>query len=190
MGQGRIDAPFTSLACRSRVTYETFSLALPFLHVGQRDEFMSRNYLYAFIALILSALASAPAHATRNCLKDQKAYKLAGDTIEWSMAISPGADCIQGLRWSTMQIYGVWVLEKPKGGELVLVGPGFRYFARPDFSGTDRFTLVVVGKNRHDEGFSTIDITISRSDAAPPASSASQLGSEAAPKVADAAVHR
>ena len=113
------------------------------------------------IVLPLFALMSAPAKATPNCLRDNQAYKLAGDTIEWSMTIAPGADCIQGLRWSTMQIYSVSIAEKPKSGELVLVGPGFRYFAKPDFSGTDKFTLVVVGKNRHDEGTSTVQITVS-----------------------------
>jgi hypothetical protein len=113
------------------------------------------------IVLPLFALMSAPAKATPNCLRDNQAYKLAGDTIEWSMTIARGADCIQGLRWSTMQIYSVSIAEKPKSGELVLVGPGFRYFAKPDFSGTDSFTLIVVGKNRHDEGSSTVQITVS-----------------------------
>ena len=114
------------------------------------------------IGMTLIALFSAPAEATPNCLKDHQPYKLAGDTIGWSMTIVPGADCIQGLRWSTMQIYSVSVSEKPKSGELVLVGPGFRYFAKPDFAGTDSFTLVVVGKNRHDKGSSTVQITVSR----------------------------
>jgi hypothetical protein len=82
--------------------------------------------------------------------------------MEWSMTIAPGGECIQGLRWSTMQIYSVSIAEKPASGELVLIGPGFRYFAKPDFSGTDRFALVVVGKNRHDEGTSTVQITVSR----------------------------
>lgn len=122
---------------------------------------MSRISRCASIA-ILTVLASASAHATPNCLRDNKAYQLAGDTIEWSMTIAPGANCIQGMRWSTMQIYSVSVAEKPKSGELVLVGPGFRYFAKPDFSGTDTFTLVVVGKNRHDAGTSTVVVTISK----------------------------
>jgi hypothetical protein len=61
-----------------------------------------------------------------------------------------------------MQIYKVEVTEKPKSGEIVLVGPGFRYFAKPNFSGTDRFTLLVVGKNRYDEGTSTVEVTVSR----------------------------
>jgi hypothetical protein len=115
---------------------------------------------------MLMLLASASeTKATPNCLRDNKPYRLAGDTMEWSMTIAPGADCIQGLRWSTMQIYKVEVTEKPKSGEIVLVGPGFRYFAKPNFSGTDRFTLLVVGKNRHDEGTSTVEVTVSRANA-------------------------
>jgi hypothetical protein len=38
------------------------------------------------------------------------------------------------------------VTEKLKGGEIALVGPGFRYFAKLDLSGTDKFTLLVVGQ--------------------------------------------
>ncbi|MBR1172293.1 hypothetical protein [Bradyrhizobium liaoningense] len=120
--------------------------------------------IHASIAAMLMLLASASAvSATPKCLRDIKPYKLAGDTMEWSMTIAPGADCIQGLRWSTMQIYKVELTEKPKSGEIALVGPGFRYFAKPDFSGTDKFTLLVVGKNRHDEGSSMVEITVTRS---------------------------
>jgi hypothetical protein len=127
---------------------------------------MSRLSTDASIVATLAILASASAaNATPNCLRDIKPYKLAGDTMEWSMTITPGADCIQGLRWSTMQIYSVSVADKPKRGELVLVGPGFRYYAKPDFNGTDTFTLVVVGKNRHDVGTSTLEVTISRPEA-------------------------
>lgn len=107
------------------------------------------------------------AHATPSCMRNIKPYRLAGDTMEWSMTIPPGADCIQGLRWSTMQIYSVSVTEKPKNGELKLVGPGFRYFAKQDFSGSDTFILVVVGKNRHEVGISTLQVTISKPDTKP-----------------------
>lgn len=106
--------------------------------------------------------AAYPAAATPNCMRDIQPYKLAGDTMQWSMRIKPGDNCIQGLRWSTMQIYNVSVSEKPKMGHLVLVGPGFRYFAESDFSGTDTFTIVVNGKNRHEVGVSTIQVAISR----------------------------
>lgn len=122
---------------------------------------MPRILAHIPVALLLFVLASASADATPNCLRDNQPYKLAGDTVGWSMTIAPGADCIQGLRWSTMQIYSVSIAEKPKSGELVLVGPGFRYFAKPDFTGTDSFTLVVDGKNRHDKGSSTVQIIVS-----------------------------
>jgi hypothetical protein len=59
-----------------------------------------------------------------------------------------------------MQVFAVWILNKPQMGELVIVGSGFRYFAKPGFSGPDKFTLVVVGKNRRDEGYSTVEVTI------------------------------
>ena len=128
---------------------------------------MTRIAAVASVAVMLTILASAPASATPACLRDIKPYRLAGDTMEWAMTIAPGAECIQGLRWSTMQIYNVTVAEKPKSGELKLVGPGFRYFANPDFAGTDSFTLVVAGKNRHDVGTSTVQVTVSRPDSKP-----------------------
>ncbi|MFZ0763629.1 MAG: hypothetical protein WBV83_03030 [Bradyrhizobium sp.] len=64
-----------------------------------------------------------------------------------------------------MQIYSVRILNKPASGELVMVGTSFRYFAKPDFSGTDKFSLMVVGKNLREEGYSTVEITVSRRDA-------------------------
>ena len=140
----------------------------------------------ALVALVLSALAQAPAKAF-NCLGDHKPFQLVGDSIEYSMAIAPGANCIQGLRWSYMQIYAVWVLEKPKHGELVMVGPGFRYYAKPEFSGEDKFSLVVIGKNRHEEGFSTVEIAVSHSNVTPAPGAVRPAASVTSPKLADAA---
>jgi hypothetical protein len=124
------------------------------------------------LAFLLFVLVDNSANATQNCLKGMKPYKMADDTVEWSVTIKPGADCIQGLRWSTMQIFNVSVAEGPKTGKIVLVGPGFRYFANPDFNGTDKFTLVVEGQNRYDKGKSTIQITVSKSDSLSVVSSA------------------
>lgn len=123
---------------------------------------MSLAFVRALAALVLGVLATAPASASPSCLRDHKAYKLDFDTIEWSMSIAPGAECIQGLRWSTMQIYWVTVTKPPQGGDIVIVGSGFRYIAKPDFSGPDKFTLVVIGKNRRTEGVSTVEIKVSR----------------------------
>ena len=149
---------------------------------------MSRINSCAFIVLMLVAFAPTGANAFGSCLKkDRQPFQLSGDSIEYSLAIEPGTDCIQGLRWSFMQIYAVWVLKKPTNGELVMVGPGFRYFAKPDFSGPDKFTLVVVGKNRHEEGYSTVEIIVSRPDTPPKVNAPRRPGSEARAKVADAA---
>lgn len=143
---------------------------------------MLRTCVCASAALLLSAALSAPANATPNCLKEHGPFKLAGDSIEYAMSIPPGADCIQGLRFATMQIYAVMVLEKPKSGELMMVGTGFRYFAKPDFSGTDKFSLVVVGKNLHEEGYSTVEITVSPLNAPAKATALSQLDPALAPR--------
>ena len=148
---------------------------------------MSRICLGMLVALVLIASAAAPASASPSCLKDQKPFNLAGDSIQYSMAIAPGANCIQGLRWSFMQIYAVWVLKKPASGNLVMVGPGFRYFAKPGFSGTDKFSLVVVGKNRREEGYSTVEITVSPARVRPTDRAVRQVASRAAPGIADAA---
>ncbi|HEY1576172.1 MAG TPA: hypothetical protein VGF82_03770 [Terracidiphilus sp.] len=121
---------------------------------------MSRPFIYALGALFLGASLAGAAHASPNCLGEHKAFKLSGDSIAYSMVIAPGAGCIQGLRWSTMQIYAVWVLDKPAHGELVPAGPAFRYLADPNFSGADRFSLVVVGKNLREEGYSTVEVAV------------------------------
>ena len=148
------------------------------------NKLMSRIHsLLLSVGLLMSALVPTAASASPSCLKDHKPYKLSGDTIEWEMTIKPGADCIQGLRWSYMQVFAVWVLNKPANGDLVIVGSGFRYFAKPGFDGPDKFSLVIIGKNRHDDGFSTVDITISHSDDVSP-SAASRLDTGA--KVASA----
>jgi hypothetical protein len=141
----------------------------------------------ASIALILAVFLPAQANAF-SCLKGHKPFQLTGDSIEYSMSISPGADCIQGLRWSFMQVYAVWPLKKPANGELKMVGPGFRYFAKPGFAGTDKFTLLVVGKNGHEEGYSTVEITVSPQDATPKVVPEAQADSAPAPKLAAATI--
>ena len=66
-----------------------------------------------------------------------------------------------------MQVFAVWVLDQPQSGELVIVGSGFRYFAKLGFSGTEKFTLVVVGKNRHEEGCSTVEVSVTQPEPSP-----------------------
>ena len=58
-----------------------------------------------------------------------------------------------------MQIYSVLLLA-PKNGKIAILGSGFRYVADSENHGTDNFTLVIVGKNGHDPGKSTLEITV------------------------------
>jgi hypothetical protein len=62
-----------------------------------------------------------------------------------------------------LQIYSVLILKAPKKGKLVIVGSGFRYFADSDSHEEDNFTLVVIGKNRRDEGESVLDVAVRHS---------------------------
>ena len=106
------------------------------------------------------AALGVSAHASPACLKDHKPFALSDDIVSWTMSAAPGSECIQGLRWSYMQIYSVLVLKAPQKGKLVIVGSGFRYIADSESREPDNFTLVVLGKNRHDAGKSVLDIAV------------------------------
>jgi hypothetical protein len=68
------------------------------------------------------------------------------------MYAAPGSECIQGLRWSFMQIDSVVVSKAPTKGKIGIVGYGFRYFADSQNYEADSFTLVVVGRGLHSPG--------------------------------------
>src|SRR5882757_8470744 len=121
---------------------------------------MPRKLCSMFVAIGFLAALGVPAHASPRCLKDQKPFALADDFVSWTMSAAPGSECLQGLRWSYMQIYSVLVLKAPTKGKLVIVGSGFRYFADSDSHEADNFTLVVFGKNRHDPGKSILEIEV------------------------------
>jgi hypothetical protein len=123
-------------------------------------------------AAVLLAGLNFSASASPNCLSGHQPYELTNDVVNWTMTIVPGADCIQGLRWSYMQIEFVYVLGAPKNGKAVVVGSGFRYFADPDFHGSDSFTVVVSGKNRKTPGNSILVIEVKARDQAVHVSSA------------------
>ena len=121
---------------------------------------MLRKLESLFIAIGVIAILTVPGHASPNCLRYQKPFALAEDTIAWTMYAAPGSECIQGLRWSYMQIYSVVVSKAPTKGKIGIVGPGFRYFAGSQSYEADTFTLVVLGKNRRDPGKSTLEIVV------------------------------
>jgi hypothetical protein len=121
---------------------------------------MLRIFARFSMAAVLLANLNISASATPNCLSGQQPYELTDDIVNWTMTIAPGAECIQGLRWSYMQIEFVSVLGAPKNGKAVVVGSGFRYFADPDFKGTDSFTVVVSGINKKTPGNSILQIEV------------------------------
>jgi len=111
------------------------------------------------VAVILAG-ASLPAYGSPQCVKERTPFELSQDSVKWTMRIAPGADCIQGLRWSYMQIFNVAVVDGPTKGQLDIVGSGFRYAAENGNRGADKFTLLVTGKNRHTSGTSTVEVDV------------------------------
>jgi hypothetical protein len=132
---------------------------------------MSRTPDRLLMAIGFMVTLGVSAHASPSCLKDKKPFALADDIVSWTMSAAPGSECIQGLRWSYMQIYSILVLRAPAKGKLVIVGSGFRYFADSESQEADKFTLVVFGKNRRDTGESILDIAVN----SPPGTAVSEL---------------
>ena len=121
---------------------------------------MRKKFLTLSLGVAMLAASGLSAQASPSCLKQKEPFALSADTVKWSMTIAPGAECIQGLRWSYMQIFEVSVVNGPSKGRLVMVGSGFRYYADPGEQGTDKFTLLISGKNRHDLGKSTLEVEV------------------------------
>jgi uncharacterized membrane protein len=122
---------------------------------------MRHNLLSMSISAAMLAALTFPAEASPLCVKERQPFALASDTMTWTMSISPGENCIQGLRWSYMQIYEVSVVSGPSKGRILIVGSGFRYFAADSSEQTtDKFTLLISGKNRRDPGKSTLEIEV------------------------------
>ena len=122
------------------------------MHQGQ---VLLRAVCIAAVAMFGTAVRASPL-----CIKERTPFALAEDTVKWTLTINPGAECIQGLRWSYMQIFDVSVVSGPSKGQLAVVGSGFRYSAEAERLGSDKFTLLISGKNRHDAGTSTLEIEV------------------------------
>ncbi|GMO29985.1 Ig-like domain-containing protein [Bradyrhizobium sp. TM233] len=117
----------------------------------------ARPVLLSGVAVAMSCLA---AQASPLCIKERTPFALSHDTVKWTMSIAPGTACIQGLRWSYMQIFNVSVVSGPTRGQLAVVGSGFRYSADNGIRGTDKFTLLISGTNRREPGTSTLEVEV------------------------------
>jgi hypothetical protein len=121
---------------------------------------MRQKPLLLLGAGVAAATLGMAAHASPLCTKERTPFALSEDRVKWTITIQPGTDCIQGLRWSYMQIFNVKVVSGPSRGQLAVLGSGFRYSAEADRHGTDKFTLLISGKNRHVAGTSTLEVEV------------------------------
>jgi hypothetical protein len=117
-----------------------------------------RSVRTVFAAGLLWALATTMA-VTGNCLSRADPFRLQSDTVQWSVVIARGDECIQGLRGKTMILESVSVIEQPKTGRVVLNGPSFRYSAGPEV-GPDSFRLMIVGSSMRMNGTSTVWVEV------------------------------
>jgi hypothetical protein len=106
------------------------------------------------------AWSAMPALAGGNCLLHPNGFRLQSDTVHWSMKIDSGAECIQGLRWSTIMIEDIAIVDPPKLGRLLLQGPSFRYFSNPGAQGSDSFKLSISGTSLRLKGTSWIEVDV------------------------------
>ena len=113
----------------------------------------------AVVASLFVTLSSASADAG-NCIPRPERFNLASDTVYWSVLLPAGGNCIQGLRYASMQIEHVFIVSAPKNGSVVLQGPSFRYQANPQFRGSDSFSLSVNGTAGQVPGSSIINIDV------------------------------
>ncbi len=95
-----------------------------------------------------------------NCLLRPEAFQLSSDTVNWQFSLGAGLECIQGLRYAAMLIDQVTVVGLPKGGQVAISGPSFRYIASPEFHGTDSFTILVAGSRHQVPGKSSIQVDV------------------------------
>ena len=123
---------------------------------------MHFGLLLRLVVISIANLAIWPqaASAGGTCILHPQPFKLQSDTIRWSIKMKTGSECIQGLRWSTIMIENISVVEPPKTGRLIIQGPAFRYFSNADSPGTDSFKIAISGTSLHVNGTSSIEVEI------------------------------
>jgi hypothetical protein len=92
-------------------------------------------------------------------------YRLASDTVRWSLELSGGETCIRGIRFNNVVVDKLMIISGPQNGHVTLRGTGFSYKAANDFQGHDFFSLMVSGSTNKVFGNSTIEVEVSVSHA-------------------------
>src|SRR5580704_2264977 len=123
----------------SPASYEVFRSGKAFCPAIQKQGpgRMSRILMSLIASIGIVATLTSSAHASPACVKGEKPFALTGDTMAWTIYAAPGFECIQGLRWSYMQISDVSIAKAPTQGKVVIVGSGFRYFGSPKDNDAD-----------------------------------------------------
>ena len=136
---------------------------------------MIRHYAHATILVLW--LIGGQAATAQTCAIEGPRYNLIADTVSWSMEIASGHSCVGGIRLADVAFESVKLTSPPRIGQVTLLGPGFNYTAKADFSGEDSFALVVSGSINKKQGSSTINVAVfiaSPAGKAPAASSVSR----------------
>jgi hypothetical protein len=113
------------------------------------------------IVLFVSLLFVTPAVGDTCLISNASRFQLNSDAVEWAMQIVSGRSCIRGLNYGAARIDEVKLLSPPQSGQVVLIGPGFSYTAKPNFQGQDDFTLQVSGSLIRIRGTSEIRVLVS-----------------------------
>jgi len=95
------------------------------------------------------------------CVVSSQRYRLASDTVRWSLELSGGENCIRGVRFNNVVIDKLVVVSAPAAGHVTLHGSGFSYTAANNFQGHDFFSLMVSGATNKVPGSSTIEVVVS-----------------------------
>jgi hypothetical protein len=127
---------------------------------AMRASLVAARVTFAFAILAGLCLSPRPAGAGGTCILHPQPFTLRSDTVRWSIRIKPGSECIQGLRWSTIMIDNISIIEPPKSGRLVIQGPAFRYFLSADAQGSDSFKITISGTSLRMTGTSSIEVDI------------------------------
>ena len=105
----------------------------------------------------------------QSCLLDGRRYELIEETVDWSMTITRGRSCIQGIRFANVEIKSLKLISQPKFGQVALRGSGFIYSANENAVGKDSFILAVTGIIGKHHGGSTIRVSVSIAEPSEPA---------------------
>jgi hypothetical protein len=92
---------------------------------------------------------------------NRQVYNLVADTVNWSMKVGSGQNCLLGVRYGKVQLEKMTLVSPPRSGLVVVQGSAFTYVPKKGFQGDDSFDLKVAGQIQKVPGASTIHVVVS-----------------------------